>query len=222
VCHFQVKLKAGYDPCVGSKITRLKTVSAVTPLLLAASALASSLPYSAMAQKDPTAELSALQDKWADHLASARQDAGPREAWRNDREHSWNPKAGDHRRYLGTSQTASSTGSSTTSSNAGAGDNTGLSSPWTGHALGFQPPSGLSNYVSQQGGAWENLWGRRPDDRLEDRSLHNFEGFHTMRKDPPASFDPPDPVPEPAYAGLLVAGLFAAGLFFYRRLQLHC
>ena len=220
MCHFQVKLKAGYDPCVGSKITRLKTViRALTPLLLAASALASSLPYSATVEKDPTAELSALQDKWADHLALARQDTGSREARRNDREHSWNPKAGSHGRYLGTPETASSTGSSTTS-NAASGDNSGLSSPWTGHALDFQSPSGLSNYVSRPGGAWENLGGRWPDDRLEDRNLHNFEGFHTMR-DPPVSFDPPDAVPEPAYTGFLLAGFFVAALFFYRRFQLH-
>jgi hypothetical protein len=112
-------------------------------LLLAASALASSLPYSATVQKDPTAELSALQDKWADRLASARHDAGSREARRNDREHNWSPKAGSRGRYLGTPETGSSTDSFTTSS-VGTVDNTGLSSSWTGDALGFQPPSGLS------------------------------------------------------------------------------
>jgi hypothetical protein len=218
-----VKLKAGYDPCVGLNIARLKTVGALTPLLLAASALASSLPYPATIQQDSTAELNALQNDWADNLVSARQDAGPRDAWRNARGHSWGPRG--HRRDPGTSQSDSSAEPSTTS-NAGTGDNTGLPSLSAGGPSDFQPPAWLSNYVNPPGGGWENSWenlwggvggvGGGPDAQLENHDQNAFRGFHTMLKDAPATFDPPDTVPEPADIVFLVSGLFAAALFYRR------
>lgn len=223
VCHFHVKLKAAYDPYVGSNITCLKTAGALTPLVLAVSALASSLPYSDTAQKAPTAELSTLQDEWADRLASARQDVDWREAWRNERERIWSPKAGGHRVYRGALPTASSADSATPP-NTEAGDNSDLSSLWTGRALDFQPPSRLSHYASQ-GETWENLWGGWPDDQREDQNLNAFRGFHTMLQDAHASFDPleptPAPAPEPAYTVFLLSAAFAAALFSGRRFQLE-
>ena len=174
------------------------------------------MPYAAPAQEDSTAEPSALHNEWADHLASARQDAVPRAAWRNDKGHIWNSKGDGLRRGLGTSQIDSSTASSPATS-----DNTDLSSLQTGRALDFHPPSSPSNYGSQRGGAWENSWGGWPDAQMEDHTTNTFRGFHTMRKDAPASFDPPAPTPEPAYAVFLPAGFFGAARFFYRRFQFH-
>jgi hypothetical protein len=207
---------------VGSNITRLKIAGALMPLLLAPNALASSLPYSATIQQDSTAELNALQNDWADNLVSARQDAGPREAWRNARGHRWNPRG--RRPDPGTSQSDSSAESST-ASNAGTGDDTGLPSLPAGGPSDFQPPAWLSNYVNPPGGAWENLWGGvggvggaggGQDAQLENHDQNAFKGFHTMLKDSPATFDPPGPVPEPADIVFLVSGLFAAALFYRR------
>jgi hypothetical protein len=219
VCHFQVKLKAAYYTYVGPNIACLKTVGALTPLLLAVGALASSLPYSDTAQTGPAADLSALQNEWADHLASTPQDADLHEAWRNAKEHISKAKTGDHRPDRGTSPTASSTDASTTS-NAVTGD---VSILWTGRGLDFQQPSSLSNYASPRGDTWENLGGSWPDGQKENQNLNVFRGFHTMLRDTPTSFDPlepgPAPTPEPVYTVFLLAGPFAAALFFARRFR---
>ena len=195
------------------------------PLLLAANCLAASVPYSEAVQKNPTAELTALQNEWAEHISEARQNAGYHGA-PPSREHLWNPEAGSHGRFSGPPAAASTTDSSTVS-NAGSTENAGstndndLSSLWTRRGFDFEALAWLSNDVSQRGGAWENPWAGWPESELEDHhNLNAFRGLQTMLQDAPATFDPPTLAPEPRSAVFLLAGFFVAAVFA-RRVQLH-
>lgn len=204
------------------------------------SSFASSLPYSETVQKNPTAELTAMQSEWADHIAAARQQ-GASHAAPPSLQHNWDVKAGGHGRFFDHSGSEAAGGSSTTangsSTAASKGDAEGEegSSSGTGKGFNFDGPSyqwpssspWAGTHATDFGQGWNRLWSdaspgqQSPGISQGQDTAGSLRPLQTMLQTSPAlTFDPVTPTPEPSSVLYLLAALLAIA-FCARRSELR-